>query len=134
MFQMCYERWYKLKKIFWNFWNHNMLNSHEEKMWMKPKEAGLVRTLYIYIYILNVKVKQNKTFIDISFYGMANWLRDLNLPRIFQNVWVFQYMIHGKVKFNESINSDYSASIHYNRLYRTFVYMYGPSYRVIHSQ
>lgn len=110
-------------------------SQHAQQSWRKnvnETERSWSRTDFI--YILNVKVKQKKPFIDISFYGMANWLRDFNLPRIFQNVWVFQYMIHGKVKFNESINSDYSASIHYNRLNRTFVYMYGPSYRVIHSQ
>lgn len=112
-------------------------SQHAQQSWRKnvnETERSWSRTDFsLYISWMS-RLNKKKTFIDISFYGMANWLRDFNLPRIFQNVWVFQYMIHGKVKFNESINSDYSASIHYNRLNRTFVYMYGPSYRVIHSQ
>lgn len=112
------------------------LKSHAQQSWRKyvnETERSWSRTDFsLYISWMS-RLNKKKTFIDISFYGMANWLRDFNLPRIFQNVWVFQYMIHGKVKFNESINSDYSASVHYNRLNRTFVYMYGPSYRVIHS-
>lgn len=112
-------------------------SQHAQQSWRKnvnETERSWSRTDFI--YILNVKVKQKKNvhWYFLLWHGYKNWLRDFNLPRIFQNVWVFQYMVHGKVKFIESINSDYSASIHYNPLNRTFVYMYGPSYRVIHSQ
>lgn len=111
-------------------------SQHAQQSWRKnvnETERSWSRTDFI--YILNVKVKQNKKR-SLIFPSMA-WLIDyaiLIYPEFFRMFECSSTWYTAKSKFNESINSDYSASIHYNRLNRTFVYMYGPSYRVIHSQ